>query len=190
LSVGLTRNKGASPPDAASSSGTGTTTSTPAADSNGGSSTGTVSTTKEDSSASPTTFYKDSSGSMGVTLKLFSPDITKSYLNDDELKADLTEVAKFIAVNVIKSNVAEIKFWETYGNDWNFTYGNDWNYTFGNHGNSTDLWNQTEETAGPFFVQNKASSITADDTGTQGTASSTTSASTGGTSAEVPNPTR
>lgn len=178
LSVGLTRNKGTSPPaaaDADSSSGAGTTMSTPATD-------------KLERTENPTTLYKDSSGSMGVTLKLFSPDMTKTYLNDDELKADLTEVAKFIVVNIIKTNVAEMKMFETYYSgfdwmDWNNTYGND--TTFWNE-DETTLWNQTtEETP---TTANDA--ITADDPGNQGMTTSTSTVSNHGSGAEVPNPTR
>ena len=148
----------------------------------------TPATDKQERTENPTTLYKDSSGSMGVTLKLFSPDMTKTYLNDDELKADLTEVAKFIVVNIIKTNVAEMKMFETYYSgfdwmDWNNTYGND--TTFWNE-DETTLWNQTtEETP---TTANDA--ITADDPGNQGMTTSTSTVSNHGSGAEVPNPTR
>lgn len=64
---------------------------TPANDLNN---TGTVSTSK---------VYTTSTGSMNVTLKLFNPNITIPYADDDELKADLTEAAKLVVINVIKS---------------------------------------------------------------------------------------
>jgi hypothetical protein len=62
-----------------------------------------------------TAFYKATSGSLNVTLKLFSPGVTRGYTTDDELKIDLAEAAKFLVVNVIKSNNQEPGFEYLFG---------------------------------------------------------------------------
>jgi hypothetical protein len=68
---------------------------------------------------------------MNVTLNLFNPDITIPYSNNDELKADLTEAAKLLVINIIKSN-KEQQF-----NNYGYYYGG--NYYGGNY-NGTDAY--------------------------------------------------
>ena len=82
------------------------TTSTPT--SMDSTSSNTASTTTSTSAASPDTAsartsYTTSTGTMEVSLKLFNPNITIPYADDNALKADLTEAAKLLVINIIKS---------------------------------------------------------------------------------------
>ena len=116
LSVGLTRNKGSNSPTNSAATGstttstgsttTGTSSTTAPMDST---STNTTSTTTSTSStttesSSETKTYTTSVGSMEATIKLFNPNITIPYSDHDELKADLTEAAKLLVINIIKLN--------------------------------------------------------------------------------------
>ena len=49
-----------------------------------------------------TNVYKTKLGSLEATVKLFSPNITKGYASDDDLKADFTEAATSLVIKMIK----------------------------------------------------------------------------------------
>ena len=116
LSVGLTRNKENNSPTNSAATGsttmsTGSTTTEKATTttSTGSTTTGIAPTTAPMDSTSTETVsatksYTTSVGSMEVTLKLFNPNITIPYSDNNELKADLTEAAKLLVINIIKLN--------------------------------------------------------------------------------------
>ena len=119
--------------------GATTTGTTPTATPIGSTSTSAASTTTFTSSndaSSKTKVYMTSTGSLNVTLQLFNPNITIPYSDNDELKADLTEVAKLLVINVIKSSTEQY-----YGNEYTYydnSNGTDEYYQYDNNFNRTD----------------------------------------------------
>ena len=169
LSVGLTRNKDdkATTNSAATvltttSTGTTTTGKAPTTAPIDWTSTGTASTTTSTGStttatSSSATPYTTSVGSMNATMKLFNPNITIPYSDNDELKADLTEAAKLLVINIIRSYTDQQFIGYGYYDSFKYFYETDDSYYDGNYNGTDDFYysgNRTED-----YVMSKGENV-------------------------------
>jgi hypothetical protein len=113
-------------------------------------------------------------------LKLFNPDITIPYSDNDELKADLTEAAKLLVINIIKS------YTEQQFSGYGYYYGTS-GYTYDGYNNGTGeyiydgYYNGTDEI---YYDGNGTMGHVTSEGGNAGLANSTTT-SAGGDKAQV-----
>ena len=120
LSAGLTQNKANN--STTDSAATSSTTMSKDSTSTGTASTSTTTGSPTTSGESESKSFTTSTGTMEVTLMLFNPNITIPYSDDNALKADLTEAAKLLVINLIKYNNEQQQY-DPYGYNSNNNFG-------------------------------------------------------------------